>query len=92
MIFFKLHFLKLYDKGLLGFFIPSYEDVGICQRAFGHCQIAFPRCKIVHLLQQQYDTTIPNQNKDVEARRGPLAPYIFLIVGEILNIMTLNNV
>jgi len=84
-------FFEALWQGFLGFFIPSYEDVGICQRVFGHCQIALPRCKIVHLLQPQYDTTIPNQNKDVEARKGPLAPYISMIVGEILNIMTLNN-
>jgi hypothetical protein len=75
----------------LGFFIPSYEDVGICQRVFGHCQIVLPRCKIIHLLQQQYETTVPNQNKDVEIRRGPLAPFIFFVMGELFNIMTLNN-
>jgi hypothetical protein len=67
----------------LGFFIHSSKDVGICQRVFGNCQIALPKCKIIHLLQQQYDTIVPNQNKDVEARR-PTCPIYLLDHGRNL--------
>jgi hypothetical protein len=48
----QITFFEALWQGFLGFFIPSYEDVGICQRDFGHCQITLPRCKIIHLLQQ----------------------------------------